>query len=179
MDRAFESGASASPPDAPSNPSIGYPTAGNPSVGIPATKPGRFWFHMITEELRALIVAAGLQPSQSDLSQVLQALPGALASRPEMARSLLQNGHHSIPGGLMLRWGSAVTNASWIAVFTYPLAFPNAALQAWTSYNAGLLQGDRFVNGGAAGLASMSAYMSTDAGVPVSGAAISFLILGK
>ena len=91
MDRAFASGSSASPPSAPGSPSIGYATAGNPGGGTPATKPGAYWFHMVTEELRGVIAAAGLTPSQSDITQLLQALPNALASRPEMAKSLAQD----------------------------------------------------------------------------------------
>jgi len=74
MDRIWESGASASPPPAPSSPSSGYPTAGNPATGTPATTPGPYWYHMISEELRAVISAAGLTPDHEDLGQLLSAL---------------------------------------------------------------------------------------------------------
>ncbi len=74
MDRTFESGAAGSPPSAPASPSSGYPTAGNPSLGVPATKPGPWWYHMMTEELRAVIVAAGLTPGHTNLNQLLDAL---------------------------------------------------------------------------------------------------------
>lgn len=74
MDRIFESGAAGSPPSAPASPSSGYPTAGNPQTATPATKPGPWWYHQITEELRAVIVAAGLTPDHTDINQLLDAL---------------------------------------------------------------------------------------------------------
>lgn len=74
MDRIFESGAAASPPSAPATPSSGYATAGNPQTAIPATKPGPYWYHQVTEELRAVIAGAGLTPSHTDLTQLYQAI---------------------------------------------------------------------------------------------------------
>lgn len=127
MDRAFESGAAGSAPSAPGSPSIGYPTGGNPGGGTQPTKPGPYWFHMITEELRAIVTAAGLTPAQSTIDQVLQALPNALASRPEMAKSLAANGYQKLPGGLILQWGSTAATTLGIDMFqSLPLAFPNA-----------------------------------------------------
>lgn len=83
MDRAYASGSAGSAPTAPASPSIGYPTAGNPATSTPATKPGPWWYHMITEELVAVIVAAGLTPAFNTLTQLrdaLYALFGRLAS---------------------------------------------------------------------------------------------------
>lgn len=74
MDRAFSSGSSASPPAAPASPSVGYPTSGNPGTGTPATKPGAYWYHMMTEEIRGVIAAAGLTPAQADVTQLLKAI---------------------------------------------------------------------------------------------------------
>lgn len=74
MDRAYASGAASSAPAAPTSPSIGYPTKGNSGAGTPATKPGEYWYHMITEELRAVIVAAGIVPDHTDLDQLATAI---------------------------------------------------------------------------------------------------------
>lgn len=74
MDRVFESGASASPPAAPASPSTGYPQAGNPGASIAATKPGPYWYHMITESLRQLVLDAGLTPNHLDLTLVSKAV---------------------------------------------------------------------------------------------------------
>lgn len=138
MDRAFESGAAGSAPTAPASPSVGYPTAGNPGTGTPPTKPGPWWFHMVTEELRAIITAAGLTPTQGTIDQVLQALPNALASRPEMAKSLSSNGYQKLPGGLIIQWGTtAGTDATGYVAQTLPITFPNSQLGASAVYSAG------------------------------------------
>lgn len=80
MDRAFSSGASGTPPSAPVSPSTGYATSGNPGTATPATKPGAWWYHMVTEELRQLIVAAGLTPDYTNTSQVAQAVQALIAA---------------------------------------------------------------------------------------------------
>lgn len=73
MQSAFLSGASASPPTMPVAPSLGFPAPGNPGVSL-ATKPGAWWYHMVTQELLAVVSAAGLTPDQANLSQVLAAI---------------------------------------------------------------------------------------------------------
>lgn len=72
--RKFQAAASATPPAAEASPSTGYPTDGNPSVGTPATVPGAAWFNQVGEELRAVIAAAGLTPSASNLGQLNEAI---------------------------------------------------------------------------------------------------------
>lgn len=52
----------------------GYWTEGNPGSGIPATLERASWFNMIQEELRAIVVAAGLTPSKTTYNQVLSAI---------------------------------------------------------------------------------------------------------
>ncbi|SER79060.1 Phage Tail Collar Domain [Vreelandella subterranea] len=74
VDRVYERNASDLAPQPPTNPSSGYPTAGNPAQGIPATLPGPYWYHMITESLRRVVVEAGLTPDHEDLDQVVEAL---------------------------------------------------------------------------------------------------------
>lgn len=136
MDRAFESAALVTPPTPPASPSLGYPTNGNPGTGTPATIPGDWWYHMLTEELRNVIVAAGLTPDRTAVNQLLQALPGALASRPEMARSLVGNGYQKLPGGLILQWGSSVATSAG-AAFMFPLTFPTDCYAFAVSNNGG------------------------------------------
>lgn len=72
--RAWSSGASGTPPTAPASPSTGYPTSGDPSLGIEPTKGGAFWFHQIGEEMRAVLANARKTPSTSDLSQLLASI---------------------------------------------------------------------------------------------------------
>lgn len=73
MDRNWQANAVETTPDLNTLTSQGYPTGGNPQLGIPATKPGAAWYYMITEELRNLIVNAGLTPDHTDLTQLVQA----------------------------------------------------------------------------------------------------------
>ena len=72
--RSFEAGASASAPTAPASPSLGYASDGNPLLGSPATVPGAFWFHKLGEELRAILTATGITPSDADLAQVAKGI---------------------------------------------------------------------------------------------------------
>src|SRR3989338_3757085 len=109
MDHVFASGAAAGPPSAPATPSIGYPTAGDPAGGTPPTKPGAYWFYQITEELRGVIVAAGLTPNHLAANQLTLAI-----------QSLIQSGQRAVivdaavfaPGvtnGKAVYWDSANT----------------------------------------------------------------------
>lgn len=97
---------------------------GDPAQGIPASLDPAQWANQVTDELLAVIAAAGLTPSEVDSTQLLQALPAALASRPEMARSLAASGYQKLPGGLIIQWGLASTNGP--TSVTFPIAFPNA-----------------------------------------------------
>lgn len=74
MERSWKAGAIASPPVHTENTAGNFPTGGNPGTGTPATNPGPWWFHMMTEEMRNVIVAAGLTPDKSDVTQFITAL---------------------------------------------------------------------------------------------------------
>lgn len=148
MDRAFASGSSGSAPSVPARPSIGYPTAGNPGAGTPATKPGPYWYHMITEELRKVITDAGLTPDHTNLAQLsaaVQAMASAGSIYPFAALPFPtidtstnqlavtsaavagQGGTVSIPSGVYVSLGEAV-NANTGRLRSYQTS-------AWTSGN--------------------------------------------
>ena len=74
VDRVYQRNTSDSAPQPPTDPSTGYPTGGNPAQGVPATIPGPYWYHMITESLRRVVVEAGLTPDHEDLGLVVSAL---------------------------------------------------------------------------------------------------------
>lgn len=74
MDRVWGSNVSQTPPTIPADAPTGYPTDGSVTGGIAATIPKAFWYYMITEELRGLVVAAGLTPSKQSVSQVAAAV---------------------------------------------------------------------------------------------------------
>ncbi|WP_147309824.1 hypothetical protein [Paraburkholderia sp. BL6669N2] len=57
----------------------GYWTEGNPASGTPATLERASWFNMIQEELRAIVVAAGLTPSKTTYTQVRDAITNMMS----------------------------------------------------------------------------------------------------
>jgi len=82
MDRFYSANVSGTAPTPPAAGAVGYPRPGNPGTGAPATKPGPYWFHMVTEEIRKVITDAGMVPDHlnvAQLSQAIQALGGSLA----------------------------------------------------------------------------------------------------
>jgi hypothetical protein len=89
VDRVYQRNTSDSAPQPPTDPSIGYPTGGNPAQGVPATIPGPYWYHMITESLRRVVVAAGLEPDYVNLDRlkdaVRQAATGSVAGIMKLA----------------------------------------------------------------------------------------------
>lgn len=114
MDRVFASGASATPPAAPGSPSSGYAAPGNPGAGTQATKPGAYWFHMITESLRQVIVDAGLTPDHTNLTLISQAIQSLGKQKPG---TLLMWPTPSCPSWALVRDGAAVSRTSYAALF--------------------------------------------------------------
>lgn len=105
----------------------GYFTDGNPGSGVPATILRAEFMNMIMMELQNIILAAGVTPSKTTFNQVLQALPAALASRPEMAGSLGSSGYQKLPGGLIIQWGTIAANASGsTTTVTLPISYSNS-----------------------------------------------------
>jgi len=107
MDRYNRGAGIASPPSAPATPANPYYTEGNPGLGIPATQPGPWFFHMLTEELRAVIVAAGITPDHTDLTQLTQAI-AVLVSNAQ--RSVILDSvvfEASVSNGEVVYWDAA------------------------------------------------------------------------
>lgn len=80
MDRIYNSGAAGTPPAYPASPSSGFPQSANPGLGAPATKPGPYWYYAITEEIRNVIVAAGIAPAGNTVNQLSNAISSLIAS---------------------------------------------------------------------------------------------------
>ena len=76
--RKWQSGASGTPPSAPVTPSVGFPKDSVPGVS-PATNPGAHWFYQLSEEMRAVLVAAGITPDNTSTTQLLAALNAMFA----------------------------------------------------------------------------------------------------
>lgn len=129
MDRVYTSGAAATAPTAPASPSTGYPTGGSPGSGTPPTKPGPWWFHMMTEEMRAVIVAAGLTPDHEDLTQLSTAIQ-------QLINDSAPSGGASAPVGSTRNAKMSVTSASSTATFTADEVIVETALGG-TAYRLG------------------------------------------
>ena len=85
MDRLYAQHTSATPPTIPAGAENGYPRSGD--VGVSPTTPGAFWFHMITESLRNVIVGAELSPSAGDFWLLLHAIQTIAASQKVLQAS--------------------------------------------------------------------------------------------
>lgn len=129
MQRIDTSTAVASIPTPSSGGTPGYATNGNPATSEPATVLDADWVNSVQEELMAPILAAGLSPSKTTRNQLLQSLPNALASRPEMAKDHSTAGYQRLPGGLVLQWGGNSVTGGSNTLVTFPIAFPNNVLQ--------------------------------------------------
>lgn len=66
MDRMYAAYTALTAPPLPVSPETGFPRGGD--IGVSPTRAGPYWFHMITESLRNVIVGAGLTPSAADLT---------------------------------------------------------------------------------------------------------------
>lgn len=66
----FLADASDTPPKRPSNPSVGYPSNGDPVTGKPPTTPGAWFYYMLMVEFTTLIEQNGLDPSAENLHQL-------------------------------------------------------------------------------------------------------------
>lgn len=114
----------------------GFFGRGDPSDGTKPTVVTADFLNMIQEELATIVTAANLTLNKTDVTQVWTALQRLLATRSEIAQSLVQNGYYTFPKPtpdaeqLILQWGfptsSATANGS-VSV-TFPIEFPNSNL---------------------------------------------------
>ena len=58
------------PPSRPVNPSVGYPSNGDPATGRPPTTPGAWFFYMLMVEFETLLKNNGIEPSAENLHQL-------------------------------------------------------------------------------------------------------------
>jgi len=117
MDRYFQADAVNSLPDLTKLVSEGYPTNGDPALGIPATMPGEAWFYAITEELRNVIVAAGLTPDKLNVAQLSSAINSLITGSVPTGEVKIFAGS-TIPDGFLLCNGAAVSRTDYELLFT-------------------------------------------------------------
>jgi phage-related tail fiber protein len=116
MNRFNSANGSPAAPVAPGAPANPYFTSGNPGGGVPATTPGAWWFHMMSEELRNAILAAGLTPDHTNLGQLAQAIGLLATSVP--AGIILPFAGNTPPSGYLKANGAAVSTTTYAALTT-------------------------------------------------------------
>lgn len=120
MDHFNTSAGSASIPTAPAAPDNPYFTSGNPSLGVPATVPGPYWFHMISEEMRKVIIEAGLTPDHENLTQLHEAIQILIAAgiTPGVEPgSVIYVAKNSAPTGYLKANGALVSRTTYADLF--------------------------------------------------------------
>lgn len=107
--RRWKTAASGSPPNLADLASVGYPTDGNTGTGTPAAAPGAAWFHMIGEELRKVLVDAGITPDHTNTTQLSAAIQILGAG------SVVSSGR-IFPNNDRISYGAAVRTQSYVQV---------------------------------------------------------------
>lgn len=121
MDRYYQADAVATAPDLTKLNSQGYPTNGDPALGIPATMPGEGWFYTITEELMNVIESSGLTPDKTDPSQLdaaIRAIINSVLNSAVPTGLVLPFGGSDVPDGWLLANGAAVSRTSFANLFS-------------------------------------------------------------
>lgn len=144
MDRIYESNAAASPPSPPGSPSSGYPAAGDPANGIPATRPGAYWYHQISEEIMNVIVAAGLTPDHTDLTQLREAVKVLVGVNPPVG-SIIAWTNSTPPANYLECNGAAVSRTAYANLFNV-IGTTFGAGDGSTTFNLPDLRGE-FIRG--------------------------------
>lgn len=132
MDRIYGSGATAAPPTYPATPSNGYPQSANPGLGLSATKPGPWWFHMVTEEIRNVISGAGVTPAGATLTQLQSAISAMIAAQMPAGMVITFSGS-AAPVGYVKANGALLNRATYAALWAFAQASVNitASDAAW------------------------------------------------
>lgn len=94
--------------------------------------PGGEWFNMMTDEMLAVLAAAGITPDKANHTQLAAALAAMFPNKTTFAASLAANGYQKLPSGLIIQWGSVEFNflappQTLAVTVTLPIAFPTAA----------------------------------------------------
>jgi hypothetical protein len=100
----------------------GYFTGGNPTGGVPATVLRAWWLNMIQEELMTVVTAGGQTPN-SNGDQLLAAMRTMFGGTGTLGGV----GYMRLPGGVILQWGTRISNPSGITDVTFPIGFPTTA----------------------------------------------------
>lgn len=111
--------AAASPEAVPAAGTEKYYIEGDPTGGVEATTVPAWWLNMVQDELRAIVVAAGLTPDKTDNAQVLAAINAliAAASTGIPAGQVSAFAMDAAPAGWLKCNGAAVSRTTYADLF--------------------------------------------------------------
>lgn len=94
---------------------------GNVGLGIAATQFNAAICNNVQEEIVRVIEAAGITLNGTVFTQLLSALTAGWG----MAKLHASNGYQTLPGGLIIQWGTAGLLSTLTETITLPVAYPN------------------------------------------------------
>ena len=124
----FLADASDTPPKRPSNPSVGYPSNGDPVTGKPPTTPGAWFYYMLMVEFTTLIEQNGLEPSAENLHQLADVFADFKA-RASAAEGFATQAKASADAAAVSASSAATTVSDGKQAITDPQAAAVAAIQ--------------------------------------------------
>lgn len=98
---------------------------GNLAIGQQPTALNALFFNAVQEELANVIEGAGIALDSAVKTQLLSAINTLVLGR--FTGSNQSTAFQRFPGGLILQWGTILSNSSGLGTLTFPLAFPTAA----------------------------------------------------
>lgn len=101
MDRLYAKHTAGSAPSIPPGAEAGFPQSG--SIGRSPTQAGAYWYHMMTESLRNVIVGAGLSPDPNDLTLLAQAIA-----------AMVRDASSGVPTGAIMYHRRSAAPAGWV-----------------------------------------------------------------
>lgn len=94
--------------------------------GTQPSIPGGEWFNMITDELLAVLTAAGITPDKANHTQLLAALSSMFPNKSQFVAAIANSGYQKLSSGLIIQWINTTTTTGGRATGSWPIAFPNA-----------------------------------------------------
>ena len=95
-------------------------TGGDPTTGVAPTVVTADWLNAVQEELAAFAELGGPLDKGNN---------GQIAAM--FANSFQGGNYQRFPGGLIFQWAGGLGYTNQWTTWTYPIAFPNAAISAW------------------------------------------------
>ena len=114
-------------------------TDGDPVNNIPPSKDSATYQNMVFDELIGIITAAGHEPNENKTTQLKEAIDTLIAASSGLKESDLADlavfshtlstiGEQTLPGGLIIKFGSFAFNTKRIV---FPLAFPTKCIAVY------------------------------------------------